>query len=79
MSVTLDCDANGTEPITFRWQYSNSNKKQWMNISHSNSKKLVVRTLEQSEQYRCVASNDAGETSSNIANITVLSKYLPVM
>ena len=45
-----------------------------MNISNSNSRKLVVRTLEQSEQFRCIVSNDAGETSSNIAIITVLSK-----
>ena len=76
MSVTLDCDANGTEPITFRWENSIINGGQWMNISNSDGKKLVVKALEQSEQYRCVASNDAGETSSNIANITVLSKYL---
>ena len=74
MSITLDCDGTGNEPITFRWENSDINGGQWINISNSNSRKLVVKTLEQSEQFRCIVSNDAGETSSNIAIITVLSK-----
>ena len=75
MSVTLDCNANGTEPIKFRWENRINNGGQWMNITNSDSRKLVVKELKQSERFRCVASNDAGETSSDIADITVLSKY----
>ena len=45
-----------------------------MNISRSSSKRLVVRNLEQSQQYRCVVSNKAGTARSDIATITILSK-----
>ena len=45
-----------------------------MNISNSNSRTVVVGTLEQSQQYRCVVSNEAGSTRSNVATVTVLSK-----
>jgi len=75
MSVTLDCDGKSTKPITYQWENSNVNGEKWMNVSNSNSKRLVVKNLEQSEQYRCVAYNAAGGTRSNVAHITVLSKY----
>ena len=75
MSITLDCDGIGTEPISFYWESSIINGEQWTNISNSNSRKLVGKILDDSEQYRCVASNDAGSTRSKIAVITVLSKY----
>ena len=76
MSIILDCDVtSGKELITFKWENSNSFGGQWMTISNSNSRKLVVKNLEKSEQkFRCVASNGAGETRSNIAIINVLSK-----
>ena len=74
MTVTLDCEATGKEPITYQWENSNINGGQWMDIDNSNSKRFVVKNVEQSEQYRCVVSNDAGRTESDIANITVLSK-----
>ena len=75
MSITLDCDGTGTPPISFYWESSTINGKQWTNISNSNGKKLVVKKLDDSEQYRCVVSNKAGGTRSKIAVITVLSKY----
>ena len=76
MSVTLDCEATGKGSITYHWETSNINGGQWMNISNSNSNstELVVRNLEQSQQYRCVVSNQFGITRSNIATIDVLSK-----
>ena len=74
MSVTLDCEGTGRGSITYQWETSNINGGQWMNISNSNSKTLVVGTLEQSQQYRCVVSNEAGSTRSNVATVTVLSK-----
>ena len=74
MSVTLRCKGTGRGSITYQWETSDINGGQWMNISGSNSKRLIVRNLEQSQQYRCVVSNEAGSTRSNIATVTVLSK-----
>ena len=74
MSVTLKCNGTGRGLITYQWETSNVNGGQWMNITDSNSKRLVVRKLEQSQQYRCVVSNEAGSTRSNVATVTVLSK-----
>ena len=74
ISVTLDCEGTGRGSITYQWETSNINGGQWMNISNSNSRTLVVGTLEQSQQYRCVVSNEAGNTRSNVATVTVLSK-----
>jgi len=74
MNVTLDCEGIGRGSIKYYWEISNINGKQWMNISNSNIKRLVVRNLEQSQQYRCVAYNEAGSIRSNVATVTVLSK-----
>ena len=74
ISVTLDCGGTGRGSISYQWETSNNNGGQWMIISNSNSSTLVVGTLEESQQYRCVASNEAGITRSNVATVTVLSK-----
>ena len=74
-SVTLDCEGTGGGPLTYHWETSNINGGQWMIISDSNSKTLVVSNLEQSRQYRCVASNEIGSTTSDVATVTILSKY----
>ena len=73
MSVILTCEATGVGPITYRWEVKNINGEEWMSISNSNNTKLV-RNLQQSEQYRCVASNQFNRTESNIATVNVLSK-----
>ena len=75
MSVTLNCEGTGRGSITYHWETSNINGGQWMNISNSNSKTLVVRDLQQSQQYRCVVSNEAGSTRSDVATVTVLSEF----
>ena len=76
-SVTLTCKGIGTEPITYHWKVKNINGGEWMNISNSNSTKLI-RNLEQSQQYRCVLSNEFDLIESNIATINVLSKCATV-
>ena len=78
MIITLDCEGIGKGTITYQWETSNINGGQWMNISDSNNKTLVVRNLEQSQQYRCVVSNEAGSTRSDVATVTVLSKYVRI-
>ena len=74
MNVTLDCEGTGRKPLNYQWETSNINGGQWMIISIANGKTLVVGTLEQSQQYRCVVSNEAGSNRSNVATVTVLSK-----
>ena len=74
MSVTLDCEGTGRGSITYHWETSNINGGQWMNISNSNSKTLVIENLKQSQQYRCVVSNEAGSTRSDVATVTILSE-----
>ena len=74
MSITLDCEGTGRGSVTYHWETNNINGGQWMNISNSNSKKYVVKNIQQSKQYRCVASNEAGSTISKVVIVTVLSK-----
>ena len=75
MSVTLDCEGTGRGSITYHWETSNINGGQWMNINDNNNKTLIVDNLEQSQQYRCVVSNEAGSTRSDVATITTLGKF----
>ena len=74
MSVTLDCEGTGRGSITYHWETSNNNGGRWMNISNSNNKRYLVRDLKQSQQYRCVVSNEAGSTRSDVAIVTLLGK-----
>ena len=76
MNVTFNCTGTGRGSITYQWETSNINRGQWMNVSNSSGKILVMGTLEQSQQYRCVVSNEAGSTRSNVATVTVLSELL---
>jgi len=75
MTVTLNCEGTGRGSITYQWQTRNINGGQWSNISNSNNRRLVVRNLQESQRYRCVVSNEAGGTPSNVATVTVLSKF----
>ena len=75
MSVTLDCEGTGEGMIIYYWETSNINGGQWMKISNSNNKRYIVRSIQQSKQYRCVVSNEAGSTRSDIATVTILSKF----
>ena len=72
MSVTLNCKGSGRGSITYQWQNRKINGGRWRDIS--NNRKLVVSNLQESQQYRCVVSNEAGGTSSNVATVNVLSK-----
>ena len=74
ISVTLYCEGASRGSITYQWETSDIYGEQWMTISNIQNKTLVVGTLEQSKQYRCIVSNEAGSTRSNVATVTVLSK-----
>ena len=76
MSVTLDCEGTGRGLITYQWESKGINSsRRWTIIRNSNRKTLIIRNLEQSQQYRCVVYNEAGSSRSNVATVTVLSEY----
>ena len=70
----LNCEGTGKGMITYQWETSNINGGPWMKIG--GDKRLVVRSPEQSQHYRCVVSNEAGIVRSDIATVTTLSKFL---
>ena len=74
MSVTLNCEGTGGGSITYQWQIRSINGGRWRDTS--DNRRLVVSNLQESEQYRCVVSNEAGGTTSNVANVSILSKFL---
>ena len=76
MNIPLHCEATGRGSITYQWESSNINGGHWTMINNTNNTTYVVSNLEQSQQCRCVASNEAGMATSQIANITILSKYV---
>ena len=78
MRVALHCEGTGRGSIRYHWETSNINGGQWVTIIiiGGNSKTLVVRNLDQSQQYRCVVFNEAGSNRSDVATITVLSKHV---
>ena len=76
MSVTLNCEGIGGGSIAYQWTRS-INGGQWSIISNSNNRRFVVSNLQESQQYRCVVSNEAGGTRSDVATVTVLSKLSP--
>ena len=73
-NVTLNCVGTGRGFITYQWETSDINGVQWMNISNSNTTRLFVGNLEQSQQYRCIALNEDNSTMSDNATVFVLSK-----
>ena len=74
-SVTFKCRAIGKGSITYQWETRSIKGGKWMIFSNANSRSIFMENLEQSQQYRCVVSNEAGSTRSNVATVTVLSKF----
>ena len=73
-SVTLNCQGTGGGSITHRWETSDITEEEWWEISDSDGEKLVIRNLESSKKYRCVASNEAGSVVSNTAIVTLMGR-----
>ena len=71
--ITLNCAASGDGTITYQWQeFSNGS---WMDINNSNNAEYTTDTLTQSSHFRCVVTNEAGMTTSNVT-ISVLGRVL---
>jgi len=73
MSVTLNCEGTGRGTITYQWQTRNISEAQWRNIG--NKIILIVSNLHRPQQYRCVVTNEAGETTSDVATVTISSMF----
>ena len=74
MSTTLNCKGTGGGSIVYKWEYKSIDEGQWKSIDDSNTEKLVIRNLQQSEKYRCLVSNQAGRTVSNTSTVILMSK-----
>ena len=72
MSVSLYCNISGNK-VSFVWKTRTVGCKSWSRITNSNSYKYDVRSIQQTQQYICIASNNAGTYTSNVATIQVLS------
>ena len=70
-SITLTCKATGGGSIKYWWEASDIIKDEWMILGSSET--LVIRG-DKSEKYRCVASNEAGTTRSNVSIVNFLSE-----
>ena len=63
MNVTLYCNVSGYK-VSYAWTRSTDGGT-WPLISNSQSYKYEVKNIQQSQQYRCIAGNDAGSIISN--------------
>ena len=72
--VTLYCNVSSAVEVAFIWERSIDGSS-WSRIYNTQNYMYVVRNIRQTQQYRCVAGNDAGTLISNAATIEVLSKY----
>ena len=74
-NITLTCEGTGAGSVMYQWESSNIKEEKWMEISDASNTRLDLNNLERSQQYRCVASNEAGGARSKPAIITVLSEF----
>ena len=72
----LTCEATSYDgQVLYHWEKNGFQETEWTALTekHSDGNSYTTYTTI-SEQYRCVASNEGGETRSRIANVTILSK-----
>ena len=72
-SITLTCKATGGGSIKYWWETSDIIKDEWMILGNSNGPTFFIRSIK-SQKYRCVASNEAGTTRSNVSIIALMGK-----
>jgi len=71
ISIALNCQGTGRGIITYQWQIWNIGGGQWRDIILSNNTILIVNNIPKPQQYRCVVSNEAGVTTSDVATVTI--------
>ena len=73
MTVSLYCNVSGIK-VSFAWE-RRTKGVEWSRIRNTQDDKYDVRNIQQYQQYRCTAGNNAGTIISNVATIQVLSKH----
>jgi len=78
-NLSIQVLANGTDPITYQWQYS-SNGSIYTNLSGTTYNYLLSGVQKtNSGYYRCIASNVINSMTSNPIIVTVLSNTSPTL
>lgn len=75
-TATFTVQANGTTPLTYRWQKRNGPNAAWANLQGASSPTLTLTAVSASSngsQYRSIVRNRAGSATSNPATLTVTS------
>ncbi len=73
-SAQFTCSATGSQPISYQWRRNTSN----ISGATSNTYTIPVTSLsDDGAQFRCVATNDNGQATSNPAILTVLEGTPP--
>ena len=73
-TATFTVEATGSEPLSYQWQQSTDNGKNWTNIASANAAEYTTgkTTMDMSgTQYRCVVKNSIDEVTSDAATLTV--------
>ena len=71
--IALNCDASGSSIITYQWQEFSDGS--WVDINSGTSAEYKAR-IKQSSQFRCVVSNEAGETTSTATILILGTTYM---
>jgi len=75
MTISLYCNVSGFR-VSYQRERRTINGGSWSRISNAQSYKYDVKNIQQFQQYRCAAGNNAGTLISNVATIEVLSKHI---
>ena len=75
MNVTLYCNVSSAVRVGFVWERSTDGSS-WSRLRDSQRPYYVVRNIQQTEQYRCIAGNPVDTLVSNAAIIEVRGKYI---
>ena len=73
MTITLNCEGTGRGLLTYYWE-ERERRNRWGMINGNSSSALTIRNIQNSNQFRCTVSNEAGSTTSHPAGITILGK-----
>ena len=74
MTVTLYCNVSSAVRVSFAWERK-FNRTSWERINNTQRFYYVVRNIQKTEWYRCIAGNRAGTLVFNVATIEVLSRF----
>ena len=79
-TATFTVNATGTEPLSYQWQQSTDNGKNWTNIASANAAEYTTgkTTMDMSGyQYRCVVTDGNNSVPSQAATLTVTAPPEP--